>query len=881
MNKKAQVSIEVLAILGILVVGAIIFGVYYLSMARKNIDVAAKLDIRPGLHIEDGPDAPGVPIVPPYSDIGFTLDLTSSGNAQINTNFSVLATVNNYSIDSDDNISIKNLTVTKYNGLVYSPSGDCNYGPTQISPGVGLNTNLKMNQTGDDHYYNLNLFSCSISGDYKIKVYAVLDSNVSINDDSEVSKEITDPPAPPVIQLDLNLFLVPTGTTNINTDFGILMKVDNYLQDKNVVIKDMNVYLGGSLTPNCSLSTKNINDYNYAEWQAFAFNKTLDDYNLLLSDFNCSVVGSYNFSILVGEKNLTNSNQNDIGTISKAITDSSVPRQLILTLDTVTDEMIMPGFNFDILANVNYYPNFETIIIKEIRAYKSNTPSGPYTTTSDCYYDNHIIPTLDGFTEPIAFPVIPGEEDYNLLLNFYCCSPGNYKFEVKAGIKDSDLLSENDDDNEFKVTGCEYTYGTGTLSNPKQIWNPKDLFCVRYYLDSNFVIKQDIDMLHKTLSDNLDYYWYDHIKGWDGIGNFSDQCALFRGPFTGDFNGNNMTISNLYEYRPFDITYDFPQGLFAKADSKIYDLTITDANIFAASSVGTVVGYFGGDLRNIAVSNSVVRGYSDIGGLVGTNFGDINKSRAVNITVIGELHPQEGDEGGYQSSKFGGLVGHNKGMIDQSYATGNVTGTLNVGGLVGRQSYYADSLFIPKIENSYSKASVSGFPGEIGGLIGQLTYYHTGANPVKIMVKDSYSIGAVSFIQTPGASFIGGLIGLIESSSTLPADLRYMVRNSLWDKESSLQETTCQNCYTAVPHHPWALCQTNADDYNYFGWGQRTYEMKDISTFNQPRNSIYFGFGQVFDPWSISSSSNTIWNINSGINQGYPYLRNNPPPEGE
>ena len=59
--------------------------------------------------------------------------------------------------------------------------------------------------------------------------------------------------------------------------------------------------------------------------------------------------------------------------------------------------------------------------------------------------------------------------------------------------------------------GCEYS-GAGTLLNPKG-YHLQRSFCVRYYLDSNFVMN-DINLSHNALSTDPNAYWYDDDNGW-------------------------------------------------------------------------------------------------------------------------------------------------------------------------------------------------------------------------------------------------------------------------------------------------------------------------------------------------------------------------------
>ncbi len=123
------------------------------------------------------------------------------------------------------------------------------------------------------------------------------------------------------------------------------------------------------------------------------------------------------------------------------------------------------------------------------------------------------------------------------------------------------------------------------------------------------------------------------------------------------------------------------------------------------SYIGGLVGLSGGGHQTlyIHINNSYatgnVSGTGIIGGLVGGNRGTITKCYA-----IGQASGRD---------RLGGLVGWNTGWIDNSYATGQVLGTKrSVGGLVG-QSTNSDS----RITDSYATANVSG-QYDVGGLVG-------------------------------------------------------------------------------------------------------------------------------------------------------------------
>jgi len=147
-----------------------------------------------------------------------------------------------------------------------------------------------------------------------------------------------------------------------------------------------------------------------------------------------------------------------------------------------------------------------------------------------------------------------------------------------------------------------------------------------------------------------------------------------------------------------------------------------------SSSVGGLVGnnYGSATITSSYASGGLVAGYTNVGGLAGTNTGTITGS----------------DASGHVSSTnvtAGGLVGNNPGgTISNSYATGTVTGSSYVGGLVGFGS--------GPISNSHATGDVTSGGSSIGGLFG---IYQSGT------ITNSYATGSVS----AGGLDVGGLVG--------------------------------------------------------------------------------------------------------------------------
>ena len=242
--------------------------------------------------------------------------------------------------------------------------------------------------------------------------------------------------------------------------------------------------------------------------------------------------------------------------------------------------------------------------------------------------------------------------------------------------------------------------------------------------------------------------------------------------FTGRFNGQGYEIRDLFINRPNE---DYV-GLFTHISWRRY-----------IDNVGVV--------ENVGVVNADVTGSAQVGVLVGHNEGLVNNSYSSG-SVTGD-------------SRVGGLVGWNQATLSNSYSSCSVTGDSRVGGLVGDNWYYRGIL-----SNSYSTGSVTGST-QVGGLVGVNFYGH---------VANCYSTGSVT-----GSTQVGGLVGYNKA----------IVNNSFWDTETSGQAASDG------------------------GTAKRTTEMEDIVTFLE---AGWYIVGVALG----ETNANYIWNIVDG--ESYPFL---------
>jgi hypothetical protein len=236
----------------------------------------------------------------------------------------------------------------------------------------------------------------------------------------------------------------------------------------------------------------------------------------------------------------------------------------------------------------------------------------------------------------------------------------------------------------------EYSGGSGTDELPYLIATPEDLNDIGRHAEDwgkHFLMVDDINLagFSGTQFNIIGYY-----EGYGSPNNL---------PFTGVFDGNDHSISNL--------TYDSTDvdciGLFAHVggpNAAIRNVILADCHVHAGTgqSVGGLVGLISeGSIEYCRLQGGSVSGHADVGGLVGCNYeGSIANCYA---------------SGSSAGRSAGGLVGCNyEGPIANCYASGSSAGW-DVGGLVG---YNGNGVIV----RCYSTGHVSGSGYWQGGLVG-------------------------------------------------------------------------------------------------------------------------------------------------------------------
>jgi len=298
-----------------------------------------------------------------------------------------------------------------------------------------------------------------------------------------------------------------------------------------------------------------------------------------------------------------------------------------------------------------------------------------------------------------------------------------------------------------------YSGGSGTDVAPYQISNTADLIELsqtpgdwdKYFYQMNAITFPEDETTFDWDNDGTADWDTGDQAGFSPIGNSST-------PFTGNYDGGEKSINYLYIDRNQSYL-----GLFGVCgDAVVENLELLNVYVrstaYLHGTVGGLIGLTGtgGDTRTVVsrcyvTVSSEVLGNSSVGGLVGNNYG--------NSTITDCFSSATVTAGGYHGCDAGGLVGNNQAEIKDCYANGDVTGSSSsishgrseIGGLVGDNSGGT-------IQDSYASGEVSGNES-IGGLVGYTNYGE---------ISGSFAVGDVA-----GTYGVGGLVGYTNNATII------------------------------------------------------------------------------------------------------------------
>lgn len=365
--------------------------------------------------------------------------------------------------------------------------------------------------------------------------------------------------------------------------------------------------------------------------------------------------------------------------------------------------------------------------------------------------------------------------------------------------------------------------GDGTLGSPYQIASWQDLNNVRSSLGAYYILTNNLD----ENSPGYDVYassTSNSGSGWAPIGDNNTK-------FTGLFDGNNHTISNIVINRS-GTNY---VGVFGDLASSatVQNVTIEDATISGNSTVGGLTGYSDSNStisRVHIISPTITSVSSSAGGISGKGGGNITLCSVQDGSVTSG------------AAWGGGITGwQTDGTISRSWTSTAVSALNDAGGIVG----YGQNA---TISNSYALGNVSSpsaSENSFGGVAG-----------VGGSIINSYAAGNVT---VAGIGYnTGGLFG--EGGATIQNDFAVGTVTSTAPRGGfvGLNQTTITNSYSVFDTPVGSGSSSGVTD------------VADGSVF-QGLSHSHAVFNNAGSEWDFT----TIWEAHS---DGYPTLLDNAPP---
>ncbi len=363
------------------------------------------------------------------------------------------------------------------------------------------------------------------------------------------------------------------------------------------------------------------------------------------------------------------------------------------------------------------------------------------------------------------------------------------------GISDGTLIVDRSE--YLKPVPVElFSGGYGTFDSPYQISTKEDIILLGQYTSGNMAIPGGVtpEYLLEAEYEQTSNIDLEYDSNFVPIGYGSDV------EFSGVYNGNNHTISNLAFRGANDLeriskvnavglfsntynaeinnliiedpliqsTYDATGSLVGVArDTKINNCHVvtTDENAGVYSlgdNTGGLVGLSEGNTYIIDSSvKTTVQGVDGVGGLVGAYFGNEGSLNVSRSHFIGDVIGENGVGGIFGGNGLQTLLN-----IDKSYSGGTITGSSQVGGIVGSLKPVSSSKGTSYITNNYSYSDIQGHD-KVGGIAGYI--YNIGNSSTRVYVLNNYS---ATDIKSTGTN-LGGLIGYLndtENSSVTVQD---------------------------------------------------------------------------------------------------------------
>jgi len=439
-------------------------------------------------------------------------------------------------------------------------------------------------------------------------------------------------------------------------------------------------------------------------------------------------------------------------------------------------------------------------------------------------------------------------------------------------------------------TGGDYDFDT-TTSGSLTFWDTGSSLIVN---GASFTLVKDIATLASGIAANPSGN-YALANGYDASADGVYANAPVQTTVGGTVEGLGNPISNLTIIAHLN-NGPIYAGLFVRSAGTLRDISLNAVNISTRVNQtgygGALAIYNDGNIAHASVTGKIAMVSAlDVGGLVYANQGHIAQS-SVDMTVQGDhvgglawtnsasgtIEASFANIAGQGIDDVGGLVTTNNGSIGSSYATGTISTQTFAGGLVDTNSgaivlchaavantaNQAGGLVMfnsGRIAQSYATGPSVGAGN--GGLVGALLPGGT--------IAQSYATGSVTQEQS-STGFEGGLVGYDIAQNGRVTISEVYSTGSVFGGESqrkrvggllgtdSKQGAHAQNAY-------WNLDTSGIDDPSR-GAG---HPLNDPGITGLTDAQLKSALPAGFDP--------NVWGQSASINNGWPYLLANPPPQ--
>lgn len=235
-------------------------------------------------------------------------------------------------------------------------------------------------------------------------------------------------------------------------------------------------------------------------------------------------------------------------------------------------------------------------------------------------------------------------------------------------------------------------------------------------------------------------------------------------------------------------------------------LGVTNGGATGSSNIGGIIGTNKGNMYS-GYNESIVSGADNVGGIIGTNAADKNVENVVNATGV---------EG---TNNVGGLIGDNHGNVTNGRNNGTITGVKYVGGMVGSNGKNST---LTNLVND-SSAAITG-EQYVGGIAGSNAGTITTGNKETDKTVNLINRGTIT-----GQQYVGGVAG---SNSGIITNANNDVELNVKDKnQTALYFGGIAGVNTGTINNATNTADVNADGAAYVGGivGKNDGTLKDMA----------------------------------------------------